>query len=215
MSESINISAEVVFDREQAFLIYTAFAGDVERTAASLNVRPVDVLKIADECKWLERLKPILELKKSQRPGDLERAINRALNFVQAHRLRLIIERVISKLAAMGESELNDYIFSAAGEEGETYRKLTTRALADLASAVEKCHSMSYAALSDSVKERQKREESGAESEGGDLHAQIAKAMSEVSGDKSARAMLFDAQIESAQAIALAGEVKASQYDKD
>jgi hypothetical protein len=65
--------APVKFDIEQAFQLYATFCGDVERTAHALNVSPVDVLRTADEERWSERLKSILELKKSARPGDIVR----------------------------------------------------------------------------------------------------------------------------------------------
>ena len=95
---------EVVFDREQAFLLYATFCGDLEKTAHALNVRPVEVLRMVDEEGWNERLKAILELKKSGRPGDIERAINRALNFVMAHKFRLFLERVLFRLTGMARS---------------------------------------------------------------------------------------------------------------
>jgi hypothetical protein len=59
-------------DRENAFLLYATFTGDLERTAHALNVRACDVLLMADEEKWNEKLKPILDLKKSTKPGDIE-----------------------------------------------------------------------------------------------------------------------------------------------
>lgn len=192
-------------DRENAFLLYATFTGDVERTAHALGVRAKDVLLIATEENWNEKLKGIIDLKKSGRPGDIERAINRALNFVQAHRMRMIIERVVKKLTGLNEQELEDYLFaqSTIGKDGKeyTYKKLTTRALADLASAIEKCHAMSYAALNDTAQERVRRKDDVDEVAAGDMHVQIAKAMQEAGKSNSPNAQLFDAQLTIASSV--------------
>lgn len=194
-------------DRENAFLLYAAFTGDYERTAHALGIRAIDVVNIANEDHWNEKLKGILDLKKSGKPGDIERCINRALNFVQAHRMRMILERVLRDLTTMSDAELREYLFTETitGGEGETVKckKLTTRHLADLASAIEKCHTMSYAALNDTTQERVKRESFGKDEVGaGEMHVQLARAMQEAARSKSPQAQLLDAQLTIAQTIA-------------
>ncbi len=188
---------DVVIDREQVFLLFCTFCGDCEKTAHAAGIRAVDVLRVADEEGWLERLKPILELKKSNKPGDIERAINRALNFSQAHRMRLIVERVLHKLAGMTEAELREHLFTDhRPTSGQSYSKLTTRALADLASALEKTQSMSYLALSDTAQDRVKRKEAAdEESAGGDMLVKIAEAMAQVKGANTIRTRLLDEQL--------------------
>lgn len=208
---------EQALDREQAFLIYATFAGDVERSAHALGLRSVDVLKIAEEDGWLDRLKPILEMKKSNAPGDFERACNRALNFAQAHRFRLFVERVIQKLVLMKDDELSDYLFASETiKGGAVMKKLATRGLADLASAMEKAQAMSYQALSDTATDRARRDEKadGAES-GGELHAQIAKAMSAVRQSRTPRALLFDGQIQIAENLMAAANKPVNPNDND
>ena len=209
----------IPIDRENAFMLYAAFTGDVERTAAALGVRAVDVLRLVDDEDWTEKLKPILDLKKSSKPGDIERGINRALNFVQAHKLRMFLERVVSKLCGMDAEELKDYLFTAhTVKEGEPYCKLTTRALADLASAVEKAHALTYMALNDTAQDRSKRNESDGGGSAGDMHVKIAEAMQKAAQSKTPRAQLFDAQIEVAQLTIEAAkkpEPVVSPYDKD
>lgn len=207
--------AEIVMDREQAFLLYANFCGDLERTAHALNVRPVDVLKAAEELGWNEKLAAILKLKKSARPGDIERGINRAQNFVQAHKFRMFVDRVIRRLTAMNEAEFMEYVFEGKTKEGETISKLSTRALADLASAMEKCQAMSYQALCDTSQDRTKRDEQGGDGDsGGALHAQIAAAMAAVAKDSSPRAQLLDAQIQTGAAIAADMTKPTNPYDK-
>lgn len=193
---------EVIFDRATAFQLFALFMGDIERTAHALNVRPVDVLKVADDEGWLDKLKPIIALKKSSRPGDVERAMNRALNFVQAHQMRIIIDRVARRLFNMSVAELDDYIFTVAETKDGVARKLNTRALADLASAAEKAQALSYMALNDTTQERVKRKSAeDLEESASDIHQQIAKAMQAVGASTSPRAALFDAQLEVGNSI--------------
>lgn len=204
----------IKIDREQAFLLYATFTGDVERTAHALGVKAIDVLRVVDEEKWTERLKPIIELKKSNRPGDVERAINRALNFVQCHRLRLFLERVLNRLCGMELTELEEYLLQTTNVKGETVQKLSTRALADLASAIEKAQAMTYLALSDTAQDRAKRAEADdGEQSGGELHAKIAAAMSAAGKSNSVRAQLLDAQL--ATSAVLTPQPIASPLDND
>lgn len=210
-------AVDIKFDRPQAFLLYATFCGDVVRTAHALNVRPVDVLKMAEEENWNEQLKTILELKKSTKPGDIERAISRALCYVQAHRMRLFVERILHKLMLMGDAEVEDYIFTkSSAKDGTPVKALSTRALADLASAMEKSHAMCYLALNDTTQERAKRKESADSADsGGELHAKIAAAMAKVRGGNSTRAQLFDAQIEVGQTLAKEITRPANPNDSD
>jgi hypothetical protein len=194
--------APVKFDIEQAFQLYATFCGDVERTAHALNVSPVDVLRTADEERWSERLKSILELKKSARPGDIERGINRALNFVQAHKMRLFVERLLKKFSTLTDEELENFCFSVTtDEDGNVNRKLVTRPFADLATAMEKCQALTYQALNDTATERVKRDEHQDHGSAGSLHAALAEAMSKVRGSQTPRAALFEAQLQQAQDI--------------
>lgn len=194
-------------DRENAFLLYAAFTGDLERTAHSLGIRTIDVLNIANEDHWNEKLKGILDLKKSGKPGDIERACNRALNFVQSHRMRMIIERAIRDLSQMSDEELREHLFTDTIVEKDgtisKCKKLVTRPLADLAAAIEKCHAMSYAALNDTTQERIKRDNTGKdEVAAGEMHVQLARAMSEAGKSKSIPAQLLDAQLAIAATVA-------------
>lgn len=219
--ESIPLSPDpnVRFDRENAFQLFAMFAGDVERTAHSLNVRPIDVLKTAEDEGWLLKLQPILELKKSKRPGDIDRGLNRARNFVQALRLTMFLERVLKKLMDMPQEEMEEYLFQVVrtkhkdGSESEE-RKLSTRALADLTSAIEKAHAMSYLALNDTVQDRTKRQEHTEDPDAlGALNVAVAQAMASVLQSNTPRAILFDAQLKLAQDIA-APPIPPSPYDK-
>jgi hypothetical protein len=203
-------------DRANAFMLYATFCGDVVRTAAALGVTSVTVLKMADEENWAEQLKPILELKKSQRPGDIERAINRALNFVQAHQARMFLQRVLQRMTGFTQEELEEYLLTdRSAKDGSQFKRLSTRALADLASALEKAQSLTYMALNDTAQERVRRKEDDSSGSASDLHLKIAEAMGKVKASNTPRALLFDAQLAVAQDVVVKSIVPPSPLDND
>jgi hypothetical protein len=192
---------DTFIDRENAFMLYATFCGDLNRTAHALKIQPVDVLRIADADHWNEKLAPILELNRSTRPGDVERAINRAINFVQAARLRHVVERAIRLLYTMGDQEFGDKVFARMPMTNGQSCQLTAKGLADLATAMEKVQAMTYQALTDTSSDRKQRlpEKGGAAA--GDFHVRIADAMARVKGSNSIRAELFDQQLAEAKAL--------------
>jgi hypothetical protein len=176
-----DVNAPVGWDTEKAWQLYAQFAGDIERTAIALNVPTTQVLETAQRLDWQAKLKPILELKSSSKQGDLERGISRAMNFSQAHRLRVVVERVLKKLYDMTPEALFDSCFTERyDKEGNCVsRTLNTKVFADLATAMEKVHMLTYAALGDTATERVKRNEQrdDAEVSASQLHNIISQAM--------------------------------------
>lgn len=200
-SNPLNQSQERRPDKENAFLLYATFCGDSARTAAALNMDEEVVRALAVENGWDKKLKPIIDLKNSTKAGDVERAINRAINFVDAHKLRGFLARVIFELTGMNNSDLKAFLFPETSEAGAGERvrikKFSTRALADLAAAVEKCQALTYIALNDSATERRERKEDGTEDEAtaSEMHVKLAAAMAAAgSGSKSIRGLVLDAQ---------------------
>lgn len=192
---------QVVIDREQGFLLFATFCGDIVKTSAALGIPPAVLLRVVDEEGWVLKLAPILELKRSNSPGDLERAMNRALNFVQALRYKTLLERALRSMIGWSEEELREHLSTPIlNKEGITIgTKFATRALADFASALEKAHALSYMALNDTASERVKRREEVGSGAAIDLHAKIAEAMSKAGASATPRAMLLDAQLEQAE----------------
>lgn len=192
------------FDKENAFLLYSIFCGDVKRTAHALNVDEPLIQKLASENDWDRSLKPIIDLKQSSRAGDVERAINRAINFVQAHRTRVFLERVLKSLTGMTPSDLEAFLFPVrTNKNGDAVQTFSTRALADLASAIEKCHAMTYLALNDTASDRKERGEDEGTAGGAsasEIHVALAEAMAKGgSKARSIKGMVLDAQLEMAQ----------------
>lgn len=192
------------FNIDDMFMLYASFCGDVERTAHAVGCKPTDVLRVADDEKWNEKLRSIIELKKSERPGDVERAINRAMNFVQAHRFRTLLDKLVFHFVDEARQKGIDKVCcvtvtTSKGEASVTTSKIDTKPLSDLAAALEKVHWMSYVALNDSVADRKGRNEAVQEQAGGELHAKIAQAMSEARDSVSPRAQLIREQLANAE----------------
>lgn len=180
---TIKDAQSVQLDIENVFMLYATFCGDVERTAHAASKTPTEILVLAEAHGWNEKLRGILELKRSGKPGDVERAINRALNFVQAHKFRLFLERVLRDIYSLDSAYLMDLLVVASTDkDGNKSHKLSTRAFADLAAALEKCQAMTYSALGDTAAERKGREDSNeAEASGVSLHSKLAAMMAESS----------------------------------
>lgn len=206
---------EVPFDREQAFLLYASFSGDITRTAHALGTSAEVVIRIETESEWKPRLNAVLALRSCGRPGDVERAINRATNFAQAHRARLFLERLITKIYRLTDAELQEYCFvtettskkdKVTGEiEEYVEKKISTRPFADLASAMEKIHNLTYVALQDGPtdrKNREAREASEDQTPVKDIHAAISAAVAAAQGDNGPRAQLFTGQLEQVKNLA-------------
>lgn len=196
-----SIRAELVrVDREQAYLLFATFCGQPIPVAKALGISPQAVLRMAAEGGWAEKLAPIISLHQgATKPADVERAVNRALNWEQANRLRIVLQRMVRKLYDMDADQLLEYFTDQQEGKFGVTRKVNARLLADLAAAMEKAQMLTYAALNDTATERNKR---GPEVEGASasaMQAQIAQAMDAVLRDQSPRAQMLDAQLEVAQ----------------
>jgi hypothetical protein len=161
---------------EKVYQYYALFGCDVERAAIAANLPVERVRQMALDGRWEDQLKVLVRLKQSGKPGDMERATNRAINLVQAHRYRLLLERLLREFSLLTPAALRDWCMEITeGDDGIVKRKLVTRPFADLATALEKCQSMTYLALCDTATDRSKRGETVDESQtAADVHVQIA-----------------------------------------
>lgn len=193
-----------LINREQALLLYVTNSCDVAKTAFSLGIDAVALQKVVDSEKWDERLGAIREKIKGESAGSVERGINRSLNFVMAHRFRILLERALQVMENWTDEELRDALQSeSTSKAGKTSYRVSTRWAGDFSSALEKMAAMSYAATNDSAGERVKRrdeEDSGVSKL--DIHQKIAQCMAGVGESKSPRHLLLEAQLEAADAIA-------------
>lgn len=193
---------QVGFDVEQAFQLFVQFSGDTQKTAHALNIPEFQILKLVDRLHWDKQLENIFALKKSGKPGDVERGISRAMNFVQVHKFRIVVERIVRKFYAMDDDDLFDACFTERlDKDGNVVgRVVNLKPFAELATAMEKVHQMTYMALSDSMSERTRRQEAGeAEYSATQLHQLIAAGMA---GNTGPAAELGNEQLSEANATA-------------
>lgn len=196
----------ITLDLDQVFMLYATFCGDVAKTAHSTGMTRDQITALAATHGWQEKIKELIVLNQGSKPGDVERGINRALNFVQANRFRLWVEKLMRALVAEGNLSEDDLEVLRqkrySGKTGElTSNVISTRVLADLAATLEKVHWMTYEALGDSPQERAKRIEKPAdETAQNDVHARLAAALASMRAQSPA-AQLADAQAEQADSI--------------
>ena len=175
---------------EELFQLFAIYCGDIKRCALAANVDEATVEAKALEGAWKEKIALLVDLRTSAKPGDSERGINRAVNFVQAHRWRNHLQRVMNRLMGMSDGELEEMLIAITVDKAGTVRKqLNTRAFADLSSALEKCHALSYQALNDTATERRERgDEQEEHKTAAELHLGITQAMEQVRAANRAKA---------------------------
>jgi len=161
-------------DVAQIFLVFMATVGDTEKTALALELDPAFVQWLAIQEGWLEKVRRVSVMSKSGKPGDFERAQNRCLNFIQAHRVRMLLDRVLGELGKVTPEELCEKL--------QTYTKsgqpvISARFFSDLTAALAKTHELSYHALGDSIGERMERAKDGHEHSANDIHAALIAAL--------------------------------------
>jgi hypothetical protein len=159
-------------DEVQIFHVFMVLVGDVEKTAAALDVDPDLIRSLAEKYNWTEKVRRISILSKGGTQGDWERAQNRALNFVQAHQLRRIIDLQLAELA---DKPVDEVLKITDQRTFET--KYSARVLVDLARAMQAVQEMSYNALGDSVKERTAEKTSEDPITQGGLHTAMISAL--------------------------------------
>jgi len=162
-------------DVTQVFLTYVALVGDIERTALALDIDPEQVRKLAESEGWQTKIERVCLMSRSGKPGDWERAQNRALCFVQAHQLRQLMDKMMQVFQDKTPEEIADLVST---HDKNSNVHVSARFFADLAAATEKAHQMSYAALGDTAGERKDR--TGEDSEAMNataLHAAVIAAL--------------------------------------
>lgn len=136
---------KTTIDVSQTFLVYMSLVGDVDKTALALDMDPEIVRALAEQEGWVEKIRRVSLLSKSEKPGDHEKGVNRALCFAQSHIFRSMIQRVLDALSKHdGERLLADMASIKAGQVS-----ISAKLFSDLASAMEKAHHLSYLALGD------------------------------------------------------------------
>jgi len=182
-------------DVSQIFLVFMATVGDVTKTANALDMDPDIVDRLARQEGWLDKIRRISVMSKSEKPGDFERATNRALNYVQAHLFRLSMDRMLKYVRGLENDAIGD-ISKTTDRSGVV--RISGRFWADMAAAMEKCHAMTYAALGDTATER--KDQLGNGDKGGvqpaDIHASVIAALNASSMEEKEKEALLLSNVE-------------------
>lgn len=179
-------------DMAQIFLVYMALVGDAAKTALALDLDADLVEQMAKKEGWAEKVRRISIMAKSGKPGDYERAQNRALNFVQCHQLRRQIDRAIAFLSTKDPAE----IVIAVTERGEV--RYSAKVFTDIAKTMQSIHEMTYSALGDTVRERESND-TGSPSRGvQDVHSALIMALHQAKNDHRPAEELIQSAAETA-----------------
>lgn len=160
-----------VIDVSAVFQTYLTFFGDAERTAVAMGLDPQTVRDLAQAENWHKKVAELNSIRAGD-SRDVQVQINRAINFVQAHRIRSVLDKIVSHFAAMEAQELVDKLTTTAKNGSETF---SARALTDLVKALETTQLMTQRALGDTVAERPEAEP---ERKGSSIALQVMEAMS-------------------------------------
>ncbi len=125
------------------FMLWQHFGGDAKRTAAATGTSLKVVEALAHDFQWKELAGGRLGLKDEK----LEREVNRAQNYVQAQRIRRIIDLVVQELEQDPKKLMS--AMTKIDEEGNV--AFSAKPLVELAKAAESTQTMSYRALGDKV----------------------------------------------------------------
>lgn len=140
-------------DVVKVFLHFVASVGDVEKTALACDLDPALVRQLADSEGWGDKVRRLSLASKGSglQAGEFERMQNRALAWVQGHRMRQVIDKVVCHLHGMDTEELVSEI-KAVDRDGNT--RISARFFSDMAKALETVNGLCFAALGDTVPER-------------------------------------------------------------
>jgi len=129
-------------------MCYCSFAGDLEKTSISAKV-PIAVLQsLEHDFDWVAKLR---KLKSGAGVSDAERTANRAVNYLQAQRMRDVLERSL-RLIEDEEQLLKLMLKFKFSREGEIeHVEVNPKAILDLTKALESAQNMSYRALGDKL----------------------------------------------------------------
>lgn len=162
-------------DVSQIFLLFTLLIGDADKTAAALDLDPAFVQWLATQEGWHEKVRKLTVMSKTGKPGDFERAQNRALNYIQAHRVRMLMDRVLVELTETPKDMLAER-FKSLDRSGKP-NGISAKFFADITAAMDKVHHLSYNALGDSVGERLDRAKDNDNASVNDIHTALIQAL--------------------------------------
>lgn len=141
-------------DNTALFLTYISFLGDTEKTAAACNISPLYVDEIARSERWGAKVAALTTLRREKGADALAKEINRTNCFVQAIRLRNLIDRVLTDI--FNDKVKYEDLVTIRGKNADNF---SAKGLVELCKAAETAHRMAYNALGDSLVERASKDD--------------------------------------------------------
>lgn len=138
-------------DQSAIFLAYLTFLGDLGQTALATNTPQHLVAQLEAREDWRAKLVNLHTFKEKGDQGGFEQAINRTVNFVQAVRLRRLIDLALRRML---QDPTPDAVFGYfEGYDKHGHKITNIRPLMDLVKAAETAQHMTYRALGDRAEE--------------------------------------------------------------
>jgi len=135
-------------DPVEAFHILLRFSGDVERAAFALGVKTHELAGLSTKYGWAAKIKELTRAGSGD-GAALQREINSAINLVQAHKLRGMVDRLVAVYAS-DENALKSLV--EVTTKDRSYVDMTP--LLKLVQAAEIAQSMTCTALGDSAEQK-------------------------------------------------------------
>jgi hypothetical protein len=137
-------------DAVAAFLTLITFGGDYERTAHTLGVPLTELRALAEHDGWDAKLAKTRGVRRDNDIGITGRNLNRAVNYVQATRLRDLIDRCVVTLSQLPRDALLETLTIRNPKTGD---RIDTSPLRDLVEAAATAQELTRIALGDDVKQ--------------------------------------------------------------
>lgn len=135
-------------DVVQVWNAYMTFDGNTLKAALACDLSEDVVAKLAEEDNWAAKIKSLTKFSAGSQRGFAQQ-INRAANYMQGHRLRQILDKVIKEISESPEAFREfTQVYQPGGGIGRSTKNLT-----DLARAVEITHAVTMRALGDTPQE--------------------------------------------------------------
>lgn len=147
-----------VTDRPAILQVYLATFGDAEKTAMILNTDVRVIESYAAEENWQKKVDALRKLRAEHGADALARELNRTANFVQAIRLRKMLDRFIKNVCRKGKFE--DFCTN----HGKNASNISFKAPLELVKACQLVQDMTYNALADNKTARKASESEDSES---------------------------------------------------
>ncbi len=188
----------ITTDPAEIFATLLQMGGDIPRTAAALLMDPVELKALDNKFNWQAKIKTYGAGADSS--AKEQRTINRAVNFLLSHRLRKVIDGIVTDLASSPDKIA---AFTTVVTKNGLQRDI--KPLRELADSARIATEMTYRALGDSMDVTLSDTKADPKKTASELHMSVLKAMDLVDGSPSIGSVeLIKQQVSQRERIAAA-----------